>query len=166
MDLTRLAYLDFVLDWVKNNPDQHDQETWLTVVTPLGVFADEAERQANGWWRLPNAPLSLPECGTTGCVAGWAVQLSPQIKDGRWVLQWVVKDSDGDNDQAEVAYIDTTNDPDTSLHATTVSQAARLLFGLTWGEAEDMFDSQNTVDDLFTQRDQIVQRTQMMADAQ
>ena len=55
---------------LEERPDLHDQKTW--------VRDKHGSMSAGGARRLRGRPEALDSCGTTACVAGWAVAMSPR----------------------------------------------------------------------------------------
>lgn len=75
-------------------------------------------------------------CGTTCCVAGHALLLS-----GDWTLKEVM------NHSGEIVDVDIVSADDGSTRPHYSREAAKVL-GLTTGEADSLFDANNTRDDV------------------
>lgn len=76
----RMALLTGVRDIVANNPERHQQETWLS--NALGYVADMKVEEARAYIStgIPEFPEdpARPVCGTTACLAGWiAIMAAP-----------------------------------------------------------------------------------------
>lgn len=80
-------------------------------------------------------------CGTTACVAGWAV-----LVDGGLFLsdQWVLARPDDPKSRVTRIYADN----DELVEATGIEDRARRLLGLDRYEADELFDGDNDYEDV------------------
>lgn len=72
---------EFVLQVVEQNPERHNQRQWVGNVFTRGENAlDVKEMLRHALAPVPETPENpdQPYCGTTGCVAGWAVAYGSQ----------------------------------------------------------------------------------------
>lgn len=117
-----------------------------------GVLAHvEAQAALGNWdqtqWRKPTAydyteTGDLNVCGTAFCFAGWTCELAG--------LQWV-------SDKSYSMGYDMLQWPEGGTKH--VEDAARILLGLTWDEAGELFAGWNTLDDLRRIVAEITRRT-------
>ena len=102
---------------VSANPQRHDQGTWESVLTQDGTSF-------------------LPECGTTRCVAGWAVHLTTGQKLFHWepgMPSVILSDSTIRLAQEHGIPIESIDD------LGVVPNVASKMLGLTDIEAENLF---------------------------
>lgn len=99
----------------------------------------EPERWNQGWWSGPSS------CGTAYCFGGWAVALSGGVWTGDGYTDTLVPER-GDSAYPMADY-------------TYVEERATRLLGLTQREADRLFDSMNSREDLQEIVDELRART-------
>jgi hypothetical protein len=119
---------------IESNPDRWNQGSWR---------GDDRVGKGKAVEDFPNDPLN-PECGTTGCLAGWVVFLNGIKWAGRAPGQ---------------LFHDMVQDPDTCTCAPTarictcgnamsVQEYARKRLGMSNDDADALFSGDNDLDDL------------------
>jgi hypothetical protein len=63
-----------VRDQIRDHPEVHDQEHWWKIVSTEVPEGFEVQNPDSTWYT--DAKETLPQCGTSMCVAGWAVHLA------------------------------------------------------------------------------------------
>lgn len=114
-----IVALKAVRDLIKKHPEKHDQEQWVNVPADLVKFNDGG--------------TALATCGTSACVAGWAVAMA----GGKYLI------NRGCHEAREGVYAPhRVVDPVGNAHLIEV-YAAKVL-GLTDKEADILFEATNS----------------------
>lgn len=117
--MLNLELLEKVRDKILFEPTQHKQDKWMTVVGDIGQINAGAE----------------VSCPTTGCVAGWACALSGDVA--------VLYDEHRrytDDDKVVYTVYDVKDKNGTFWE---IEERAINLLGLSWDDANDLFDEDN-----------------------
>ena len=122
MTTPNIELLDKVLKHIEDHPEAWSQADWRTEYDEALAVDPESGRE-----------ILAVDCGTAFCFAGWACQM----EGGKWA------------DTTSLIPID-EDDPFDILGDDTVfaSTRAQRLLGLTSEQAEDLFRSENTLDDI------------------
>ena len=131
--MRNLELLEQVRDKVLFEPKNHRQDYWMTYSSNV-FLADNSE----------------VSCPTTGCVAGWACQMSNDI--GIVSNDEVVNHLS--NDQQIVYSIFTVITPEGEV--VEIEERAKDLLGLSWEEAEMLFDADNSRQDVLDMMDDLI----------
>lgn len=120
--MLNLKLLEKVRDKVLSEPEKHKQDMWMTVTTA----ATEPLR-------------GEVSCPTTGCVAGWACQIS-----GDHAL---IEDDEGRFDKANgtITY-EIWNVVTPENRVVDIEYRAQYLLGLSDEDANELFDAENSRD--------------------
>lgn len=98
------------------------------------AIAEQIERQPASYYQGTWGRRSA--CGTTACIAGWAVQLAAEVQPNcGYEPRWVKSTDGGGRDDLVVLRRGTRPGP----WAVTVSEAARDLLDITYEEACHLF---------------------------
>jgi len=131
-----VALLRKVREQILHHPETHEQASWITTVTfELFESAAGAVQYPRGTRYFRH--MQKVVCGTTACVAGWAVHLAgmePLVGD---IQAW----SDGVYTRQA---FQVTEEP--GAGPAPIRSTARRLLGLNEIDADTLFDANNTRD--------------------
>lgn len=123
---------DEVIAVIEAMPERWDQETWATSEKCPDPEKDILEE---GW-----------SCGTGMCFAGWSVAIGHE-------LEWIESNSPYSPGcfaipagEAEIPSFMPVRE--SYVKGMTIQQAARYLLGITEGEADDLFNGDNDLEDI------------------
>lgn len=120
----QLDELDAIIALLKEHPERHKQDSYAVYVGETPPAMDQM-----------NAML---DCGSAFCIAGAAVVRAG--KGVRWILEWI--------DSNRWYAIDTATITDPKGYTMSIWQAARVILGLSSGEADELFNGGNTMEDI------------------
>ena len=154
-EVVELAKQDDALYHTQENsqPRRWVQETWAAV--PYGAFKEAVDNGEKTIGKFNIDSTVLPAgCGTTGCIAGWAVMLTGHrlaVTEVEGELAWM--ENEEGLDEAYIMYA-----VDGEGEVRYISELAAELLGLGLSEAWKLFSGENTVEDIVRISDEIIAR--------
>jgi hypothetical protein len=138
---TPKALLTKVRKVIRDNPERHNQYSWIGNIFSTYAVVDQtlAKLKTYALKPMPEVPQDeeSPVCGTTGCVAGWAVIL-------------------GDDPKTKVYgfWRDALQTPD-GKHVQVMARARELL-GLSEKQADYLFEGDRTREEVLEALDALI----------